>query len=57
VSRYVSVTGDTGVLEELVPFLTGRALRPDEESYFDLPGRSDRSGTLYEHCCRAIGTA
>ena len=29
-------------------------LKPDEDSYYDLPTRSDESGTLYEHCVRAI---
>ncbi len=52
--RYVTFTGDTGVLEEQVPYLTGRALADGEESYYDLPGRSEQTGTLYEHCARAI---
>lgn len=52
--EYVSATGDTGVLEERSPFLEGRLVNPDEESYYDLPQRSEESGTLYEHCVRAI---
>jgi cellobiose phosphorylase len=52
--RYVSAVGDTTVLEERVPFLEGRPLKPEEESYYDLPKRSDESGTLYEHCVRSI---
>ncbi len=52
--RYVAVTGDTGVLDERAPFLTGRALRADEESYYDLPQISEETGTLYEHCARAV---
>ncbi len=53
-SRYVAFTGDTGVLDERIPYLTGRALNDREESYYDLPGRSEYAGTLYEHCTRAI---
>ena len=52
--RYVIATGDVGVLGESLPFLEGRAVKPEEDSYYDLPGRSSQSGTLYEHCVRAI---
>jgi cellobiose phosphorylase len=52
--RYVASVGDTGVLDSEVPFLESRALRPEEEANYDLPQRSAESGTLYEHCVRAI---
>jgi cyclic beta-1,2-glucan synthetase len=54
VCRYVLSTRDTGVLSERVRYLEGRQLKPDEESYYDLPTISEQQGTLYEHCVRAI---
>ncbi len=54
VHRYITCTGDTGVLDEQAHFLEGRACNPDEEAYYDLPQRSEESATLYEHCVRAI---
>jgi cellobiose phosphorylase len=47
-------TRDTGVLDEEVLFLEGRKMLPEEDSYYDLPHPSATSGTLYEHCTRAI---
>jgi cyclic beta-1,2-glucan synthetase len=52
--RYVAATGDTGVLDEVAPFLSGRPVRPEEDAYYDLPRISDDLGSLYEHCIRAI---
>ncbi len=52
--HYVLSIGDTGVLEELVPFLRGRLVNADEDSYYDLPKQSQEKGSLYEHCKQAI---
>jgi cyclic beta-1,2-glucan synthetase len=52
--RYVSSVADTGVLDEQIPFLEARPVIPEEESYYDLPNRSQESVTLYQHCVRAI---
>jgi cellobiose phosphorylase len=54
VCRYVAALGDTGILDEKIQFLDGRPVKTDEESYYDLPGRSGDTASLYEHCVRAI---
>jgi cyclic beta-1,2-glucan synthetase len=51
---YVSRLADASVLDEIIPFLEGRPVKPEEESYYDLPVRSEESATLYQHCVRAI---
>lgn len=52
--RYIATTGDINVLEESIPFLEGRQVGADEESYYDLPVRSEQVANLYDHCVRAI---
>jgi cellobiose phosphorylase len=52
--HYVSIVGDAAILDEKIPFLEGRPIKPEEESYYDLPNPFKESGTLYEHCVRAI---
>ncbi|WP_235834952.1 glycoside hydrolase family 94 protein [Piscinibacter terrae] len=52
--RYVQATNDTGVLAETVSFLEGRPVPPTDESYYDLPARSQHSASLYQHAVRAV---
>ena len=54
VSRYISATGDRSILSIQVGFLESRLLHPGEDSLYDLPVSGNLSGTLYEHCVRAI---
>jgi cyclic beta-1,2-glucan synthetase len=52
--RYVIHTGDTGILDQPIQFIEGRPLLAEDDSYYDLPGRSEETGNLYQHCVRAI---
>ncbi|MDH5233591.1 MAG: carbohydrate-binding protein [Gemmatimonadota bacterium] len=54
VEQYVRVTGDRSVLDEEVTFLTMRSLAADEHEAYDLPQVSKETGTVYEHCRRAL---
>lgn len=54
---YVTMTDDTAVLNEAVPFLTGAPLNQDEEERYGLYERTEAPYSLYEHCCRALEKA
>ncbi len=54
VCHYVSITDDTALLEEQVPFLQAPVLRPDQEEDYGMPRPADEAATVYEHCVRAI---
>lgn len=57
VDHYVRITGDASVLDEAAPFLTMRALEPNEHEVYDLPQVSIETGSVYEHCRRALQRA
>ncbi len=54
VAAYVETTGDDRILDEMVPFLEGAALRPGEHDSFYQPMISDKQATLFEHCARGL---
>jgi cyclic beta-1,2-glucan synthetase len=42
------------VLDEPIHFIEGRPVNLKEDSYYDLPRRSEDAASLYQHCVRAI---
>ena len=51
---YIRHTGDSGVLDEVVPFLDAPVLQPDEHEAYLQPSVSKESAPLFDHLCRAI---
>ena len=53
VDRYLAVTGDTAVLDEIVPFLEGPALQPGQDDAYFQPERSARDRARCSSTARA----
>ncbi len=53
-AEYVTVTGDTSILSENIPFLAGEALKPTELERYAQFETTDKAFSLYEHCRRAL---
>jgi len=54
VHHYVSTTGDARLLDERVPFIASPLLKEDQEEEFGVPVLSEETGTVYQHCVRAL---
>ena len=53
-AEYIRISGDNGILLELVPFLQSAPLAEQERERYEQPSQSKEQATLYEHCLRAI---
>ena len=54
VSFYIHVTGDRSILSEQVSFLEAPLLKPEQEDSYSLPGVSQESASVFDHCIRAL---
>jgi cellobiose phosphorylase len=57
VDHYLRVSGDLSLLDADAPYLAMRSLEPNEHEVYDLPSTSGESGSIYEHCLRALQRA
>jgi cellobiose phosphorylase len=56
-TRYVGVTGDNAVLDDVLPFLSGQAIPDGATDAFFQPAASDQRVSVYEHCARALDSS
>src|SRR5215468_11594153 len=52
--HYLEITGDMSLLDEIVPFLEGPVLAPEQHEAYFAPTISSQTGTFFEHCARAL---
>lgn len=53
-AQYLASTGDASLLDETVPFLQAPRLQAGEDEAYQQAERAAETGSLYEHCCRAL---
>ena len=51
---YAEKTGDSGIFGVSVPYLAGTTLKDGERQRYELFRRSEKTGTVYEHCMKSI---
>ena len=53
-ARLIERTGQTAVLDRLLPFLVGGEIPPGAEDLYETPQVGGTPASVYEHCARAI---
>ncbi|MFT8315411.1 MAG: glucoamylase family protein [Clostridium sp.] len=53
-SDYIKNTGDYSILEESVEYLEDEPLKAGEDERYSISRKSDKAGTIYEHCIKAL---
>lgn len=53
-SDYIRNTGDYSILDEIVSYIEDEPLKEGEDERYNLTKISDKKGTIYEHCIKAI---
>ncbi len=54
---YIKNTGDFAILDEEAKYLMDTPLSEGEDERYNISGRSDFTGSIYEHCIKAIDRA
>lgn len=56
-AEYIDFTGDYNILNETSPYLEDEPLKPGEDERYTIVSQSSKTGTVYEHCIKAIEKA
>ncbi len=51
---YIKNTGDYSILDEKVFYIEDEPLKDGEDERYNVSKKSDKSGTIYEHCIKAL---
>lgn len=54
VCEYIEFTGDGSILDEETPYIKGNLLWANEDEKYDIYMESEKTGSIYEHCIKAI---
>ncbi|MCI9365095.1 MAG: hypothetical protein HFJ54_00175 [Clostridia bacterium] len=55
--EYIEFTGDYSILDEKTNYINGSILNINEDEKYDLYEESEKQGSIYEHCIKAIEKA